>query len=86
LGYLPLLPVRWGFTVRVDCRKNYRFRNKKALVLGLKAALASQTMGIFQYRDGNGAETHRVKMVDMPGAEIGGTEHEGIFDVTLLAL
>ena len=85
-GYLPILPVRWGFTVRVECRRNYRFRNKKAMTLALKTALATQTMGSFQYRDGNGAESHRVKMIDMPGAEIGGREHEGIFDVTLLAL
>ena len=86
LGFLPVLPVRWGFTVRVDCRRNYRFRNKKAMTLALKAALETQTMGAFQYRDGNGAESHRVKIIDMPGAEIGGKEHEGIFDVTLLAL
>ncbi len=85
LSFVPLLEVKWGFSVRVDCTKNYRRRNKKALVEGLKAALAERTMGVFQFRDGNSTETYRVRIADMEAAEIGGKKHEGIFDLTLIA-
>ncbi len=85
LSFVPLLDVKWGFSVRVDCTKNYRRRNKKGLVEGLKTALKTQTMGVFQFRDGNSTETHRVRIADMEAAEIGGKKHEGIFDLTLIA-
>ena len=85
LAYLPTLKVKWGFTIRVDCTRNYRRRNKKAMEEDLKAALAAETMGVFQFRDGNSSETYRVKIFDMNAVVIGGKRHEGIFDVDLVA-
>ena len=42
-------------------------------------------MGEFTFKNGNGSETHRVSIADMPGVEVGGRKNEGVYDVTLVA-
>ena len=39
----------------------------------------------FQFKDSNGSETYRVRIWSMEGAEIGGRNSAGLFDVTLVA-
>tara|TARA_Y100000310_G_scaffold73192_1_gene69365 strand:+ start:310 stop:2175 length:1866 start_codon:yes stop_codon:yes gene_type:complete len=85
LSYVPLLVPKWAFSVRVDCRRNYRFRKARALANGLEAALASQTMGNFNFMNQGASENHRVRLVDMPGAVIGGRRKEGVYDLSLVA-
>ena len=51
----------------------------------LKSAQANQTLGQFQFKDSNGAETYRVRIVGMAGAEIGGRKGAALFDLTLIA-
>jgi hypothetical protein len=85
LAYRKLLDVNWGFTVRVDCRKNYRFQTAKSMLNQLKTDMATKTLGKFQYRDGNGTETYNVGIDNIKAAEIGGTRVAGIVDLTLVA-
>lgn len=85
LTYVALLVPKWGFTVRVDCTKNYRYRNARAMEEALKTALATQTMGNFTFRNQGASENHRVRIADMPGAEIGGRRQKGVFNVSLVA-
>tara|TARA_Y100000310_G_scaffold40670_1_gene38136 strand:- start:4278 stop:6152 length:1875 start_codon:yes stop_codon:yes gene_type:complete len=85
LSYVPLLATKWGFKTRVDCSRNYRFKTAAALQSALKTAKSAQAMGEFTFKNGNGSETHRVSIADMPGVEVGGRKNEGVYDVTLVA-
>ena len=85
LSYIKLLNVRWGFTVRLDCSRNYRYKQAKALVAALRDALKTQTLGEFTFRNGNGSEDHYVRIANLTGVEIGGKRSEGIFEVALIA-
>jgi hypothetical protein len=85
LSYRKLLSVRWGFTVRADLRRNYRFRTAKTMLNQLKTDMGTQTLGLFQYRDGNGSESYRVGIDNIRGAEVGGKKVRGLFDLSLVA-
>ena len=85
LSYVPLLVPKYAFTVQVDCRRNYRFRNTRAMVAALRTAEKSQTMGNFSFRNQGSSENHRVRINRMPGAEIGGAKKAGVFEVSLVA-
>ena len=85
LSYIKLLTPKWGFSVRVDCSRNYRFKTAKSLLSSLKTALETQTLGAFQFKDGNGSETHYCRIATMNGVEVGGKKSEGVFDVQLIA-
>ena len=85
LSYIKLLPVKWGFTVRIDCSRNYRFKTAKSLLTALKTALETETLGEFTFKDGNGTETHRVRIASMAGVEIGGKKNRGVYPVQLVA-
>jgi hypothetical protein len=85
LSYRKLLDVRWGFTVRVDCRNNYRLTTSKTMLNQLKTDMATKTLGKFQYRDGNSSETYDVGIDNIKAVEIGGRDVEGIVDLTLVA-
>ncbi len=85
LSYLKNLDLRWGFQVVVDCTRNYRFKTAKSLLTALKAAKTSGTLGELTFKDGNGSETHRVTILDMKGAEVGGRKSQGRYELTLMA-
>jgi hypothetical protein len=85
LSYVKLLTPKYGFTVQVDCRRNYRFRTARAMVQALRAAERVQTMGSFSFRDQGASESHRVRISKMPGREIGGREQKGVYELTLIA-
>lgn len=85
LSYIKLLDVKWGFTVRVDCSRNYRFKTAKSLLSSLKTALETQTLGTFTFKNGNGSESHQTRIANMTGIEVGGKRSEGQYDVTLIA-
>ena len=85
LSYIKLLEPKWGFSVRIDCTKNYRFKSAKGLVTALKTALATQTLGTFQFKNGNGSESHQVRIASLSAAEIGGKKSLGIYKVNLVA-
>jgi len=85
LTYIKLLDVRWGFNVTVDCSRNYRFKSATTLLAALKTALETRTLGQFTFKDGNGSETHRVRIADMQGVEVGGKKSEGRYQLTLIA-
>ena len=85
LSYLKKLEQRFGFRVKVDCTRNYRHKTAKTLLSTLKSAHADGTLGEFTFKNGSGAETHRVNILDLKGAEVGGRKSEGIFTVTMIA-
>jgi len=85
LSYIKLLEPKWGFTVRVDCSRNYRFKTAKSLLSSLKTALETQTLGNFQFKNGNSSESHKVRIANMNGVEIGGKHSEGIYEIQLIA-
>lgn len=85
LTYIKLLDTKWGFSLRVDCSRNYRFKNARSLLSSLKTAVATQTLGEFTFKNGNGSETHRVRIADMQGVEVGGKKSEGQYEVMLVA-
>ena len=85
LTYIKLLDVKWGFNVKVDCSRNYRFKTARSLVSSLKTALDTQTLGAFIFKDGNGSESHQVRIANLSGAEIGGKRSEGVFEIQLIA-
>jgi hypothetical protein len=81
--YLKRLEVRYGFKMRIDCSKNYRFKRTQTLEAALKEALASNVMGDFQFQS---SESHNVMMVPpFEGMEAGGSTKDGIYDVVLVA-
>jgi hypothetical protein len=85
LSYVLLLTPKYGFKARIDCSRNYRFRNTRQMVAALRAAERTQTMGNFTFRDQGSSENHRVRIANMSGAEIGGRRSQGVFDLTLIA-
>jgi hypothetical protein len=85
LNYVKVLDVREGFTVRVDCSHNYRFKTAKTLRSNLSTAQASGTLGQFAFMNAGSAETHRVRIADKRGVEFGGKRSEGVYEVDLVA-
>ena len=85
LSYIKLLDPQFAFSMRVDCSRNYRFKTAKTLLNSLKTALETQTLGAFTFKNGNGTETHQVRIAQFQGAEIGGKKSEGIYDLQLIA-
>src|SRR3990167_5861882 len=85
LTYIKLLDLKWGFTVRLDVSRNYRFKRASSLLNSLKTALESQTLGAFSFKNGRGNETHMVRIANMKGAEVGGEKSRGVYEVTLIA-
>jgi len=85
LAYIPVLDTRWQFGLRVDCTRNYRHQTAKAMQAALKTALDTRTFGAFTFRNGNGTESHNVRLSQMAGAEIGGKRAEGVQDLVLIA-
>ena len=85
LSYIKLLDVKWGFTLKVDCSRNYRFKNARSLLSSLKTALETHTLGEFTFKNGNGSESHQVRIANMNGVEVGGKRSEGLYELQLLA-
>jgi hypothetical protein len=85
LRYIKLLTPQYAFGVLIDCSHNYRFQTSKTLLAALKSAVANRTLGAFTFRDKNGSETHRVRIANMEGAEIGGKKNGGVYKVSLVA-
>ena len=85
LSYIKLLAAQWGFRAQLDCSRNYRFKSAKSLLAALKTAVETQTLGAFTFRNGNGAETHQVRIASLEGVEVGGKRSEGIYSVALVA-
>lgn len=85
MSYIKLLSVKWGFNVIADCSRNYRHKSAKTLLSNLKTALETETLGEFTFKDGDGSETHRVRIANMKGVEVGGKRSEGQYQLTLVA-
>jgi len=85
MAYIKLLEPKYGFSVRVDCARNYRFKSARTLTANLDSALKTQTLGVFQYKDAGASETHRVRISDKKGVEVGGKRSKGLFEITLVA-
>ena len=85
LSYIKLLTPRDGFTVKIDCSRNYRFQTARALLSALKTAQSTQTLGAFTFKNGNGGESHRGRIATLNGVEIGGKRSQGIYEATLVA-
>tara|TARA_Y100000310_G_scaffold320373_1_gene376764 strand:- start:1367 stop:3238 length:1872 start_codon:yes stop_codon:yes gene_type:complete len=85
LSYIKLLDVRWGFTVKLDCSHNYRFQTSQTLLTALKTALEAQTLGVFSFKDGNSTESHRVRITQINGVEVGGKKNKGQYEIMLVA-
>jgi len=82
LSYLKQLEPRFGFRVKLDCRRNYRMVRASQLLSNLETAEATNTLMNFQYND---EDTHNVQIKPMTGKETGGTKSKGIYDALLIA-
>jgi hypothetical protein len=85
LKYIKLLTPKYGFSVQVDCSRNYRFQNSRAMLASLKAAVATKNLGTFTFKDRNSSESHQCRIMNMSGVEIGGRQSDGLYKITLVA-
>jgi hypothetical protein len=83
--YIKLLSAKFGFTVQVDCSRNYRFQRSNAMLSSLKGAVAEKALGDFTFKNGGASESHKVRIFDMQGVEIGGKQSDGLFKLNLIA-
>ena len=85
LCYIKLLDPSFGFSLQVDCSRNYRFKSARSLLSNLKTALTTQTLGVFQFKNAGASESHRVRVVNMEGVEAGGNRSKGLYNVSVVA-
>lgn len=85
LGFLKLLPIKWGFDVTVDCTKKYGGKTPAELIAALDALVELQTLSEFTYRDESGGSL--TYYVDVPNSKVleeTGRTIEGIYQVALV--
>ena len=83
--YIKLLEPKFAFSTQIDCSRNYRHRTSRAQLDSLKAALTTQTLGTFEFKNSKASERHQVRIANMEGIEIGGRVSEGLYQVQLVA-
>ena len=85
LEYLKQRDPVFGFGVRVDCVKNYRHSTGKSRRAAILNALDTGTLGEAAWMDAGTTETHRVRVEQYKGAEVGGKKSHGLYDLVLIA-
>lgn len=85
LSFIPYLDPLFGFTFKIDCRRNYRFRTARSMLKQLKNDQATKTLGLFQFKNGTESETHYVKIDPLKSLEIGAGDSKGVVNVHLVA-
>ena len=75
----------FGFSVTIDCIKNYRHTTGKSRRTAILAALETGTLGEAAWMDAGSTETHRVRVDQYKGTEAGGRKSHGLYDLVLIA-
>ncbi len=87
LTYVKNLDTQYGFSMIVDCSRDYRHKRSSTLLANLKTAWETKTLGDFTYRTFQGtSESYKVQIVNFKGATQAGRTKEGQFQISVVNL
>jgi hypothetical protein len=86
LKYLKLLPAMWGWTISIDCTKEYEGRAPSQLVEALVTAVETETLVpfIFSVDSSKAPETKYVKVKSIIGLSPTGENKEGQYTIQVI--